>query len=269
MSEVRITSNKGKSKMLQAMILLVSLISGEVPARGGYVYHAVLLDEPAPIRIDGDLSDWEGLEAKIEPIGNVCTSAEKGFILPSDISDLSGNFRCIVDPEGFYIAVEVKDDRLVFGEERFGATHNDDSIEIYFDGDLAPKEYEEGVMDYDANDAQIRLSLDKDGGACLEGNALFGDGLFMFPGLWESLGIEGAIKEQAWGYTAELKIPKIVFVAVPLRPGVEIGFQVMVNDDDDGGGRDSKISWTDDLNDESWRTTRYFGKILIEKIANR
>jgi len=53
----------------------------------------------------------------------------------------------------------------------------------------------------------------------------------MFPGLWESLGIEGAIKEQARGNTAELKIPKIVFVAVPLRSGVEIGFQVMANDE--------------------------------------
>jgi len=251
--------------MLQAMIVLVSLISGEVPAQGGYVYRAVLLDEPAPIRIDGDLSDWEGLEAKIEPIGNVCTSAEKGFIPPSDISDLSGNFRCIVDPEGFYIAVEVKDDKPVFGEEKFGATFNDDSVEIHFDGDLASKEYEEGVMDYDANDAQIRLSLDRDGRARLEGNALFGDGLFMFPGLWESLGIEGAIKKQPWGFTAEFKVPEIVFITAPLEPGLEVGFQVMVNDDDDGGGRDSKISWTDDLNDESWHTTRYFGKILIER----
>ena len=54
---------------------------------------------------------------------------------PSDISDLSGNFRCI----NFYIAVKVRDDRLVFGGEKFGRSHEDDAVEIYFDGDLAPR----------------------------------------------------------------------------------------------------------------------------------
>jgi len=232
-----------------------------------YVYKAILLKNPAPIRIDGDLSDWEGLGAEVEVIGNICVSAGNSPLSPpSDESDLSGSFRCIVDPEDFYIAVEVKDDRLVFGEEKFGESYNDDAVEVYFDGDLAPKKYGEGI-DYDANDAEIRLSKDKSGKVSLEGMGLFGDRLFMFPGLWESLGIKGAIKEQPWGYTAELKVPKIVFVAVPLWPGVEIGFQIMVNDDDDGGRRDSKISWTEDLKDESWYTTRYFGKLVIEKSA--
>jgi len=230
-----------------------------------YVYKATLLRGPAPIRIDGDLSDWEGLGARIEPIGNVCISAGRPLSPPSDSSDLSGSFRCVVDPENFYIAVKVRDDRLVFGEGKFGQAHEDDAVEVYFDGDLAPKEYKKGVCDYDANDAEVRFSKGKDGKVHLEGMGLFGDRLFMFPGLWESLGMEAAIKEHPWGYTAELKVPKIVFVAVPLRPGVEVGFQVMVNDDDDGGRRDSKISWTEDLNDESWYTTKYFGRLVIVK----
>lgn len=232
-----------------------------------YVYEAVLLRGPAPIRIDGDLSDWEGLEAEERAIGNICMSAGRTLSPPSDSSDLSGSFRCLADPDNFYVAVKVRDDKLIFGEEKFRDVHKDDSVEIYFDGDLAPKKYEKGVTDYDANDAEVRFSKGKDGKVHLEGMGLFGNRLFMFPGLWESLGIEAAIKEQPWGYTAELKVPKIVFVAVPLRPGVKIGFQVMVNDDDDGGDRDSKISWTEDFEDESWRTTRYFGRLVIEKYA--
>ena len=249
--------------MLLAYILVLLFSTAEAE---DYVYKVVLSKGPAPIRIDGDLSDWEGLEAEERAIGNICTSAGgRPLSPPSDSSDLSGSFRCIADPENFYIAVEVKDDKLVFGEEGFRTAHDDDAIEVYFDGDLAPKEKKVMgyAVDYDENDAEIRFSKGKDGRVHLEGMGLFGDRLFMFPGLWESLGIEAAIKERPWGYTAELKVPKIVFVAVPLRPGVEVGFQVMVNDDDDGGDRDSKISWTEDFNDESWRTTKYFGRLVI------
>ena len=261
-----------RPKMLQAMIAFVTFLPMGAPAEEGYIYHIALLAGPAPIEVDGDLSDWEGLEAEVEPIGNVCSvgnvslaTGEGERLSPPDSSDLSGSFRCIADPENFYVALEVRDDKLVFGEEKFTQTWNDDSVEIYFDGDLAPKEYAEGRIDYDANDLQIRLSLGRDGRARLEGNALFGEKLFMFPGLWESLGMEGAIKERPWGYTAELKVPKIVFVAVPLMLGVRVGFQVMVNDDDDGGRRDSKISWTEDFRDQSWHTTKYFGRLLIDR----
>ena len=202
-------------------------------------------------------------------LDNICQPlGKKKLTLPSSEADLSAHFRCVADPENFYVAVAVTDDRLVFGEPVFGAAYNDDSVEIYFDGGLEKHSYLEGSLDttstdYDANDAELRFSLDSSGGVRLEGMGLFGDGLMMLPGLWESLGITAAIRKAPSGYTAELKVPKLVFVSAPLRFGVQIGFNVMVNDDDNGGPRDSKVSWTADLLDQSWFTTKYFGRLLL------
>ncbi|HID94999.1 MAG TPA: hypothetical protein EYP53_02935 [Candidatus Latescibacteria bacterium] len=249
------------------LLAMVSALSGQ-EKKDLYLCRAILLQKPAPITIDGDLSDWEGLDVEVHPIENVCTSSGGGttkFARPTGDADLSANFMCLADLHNFYVAVSVNDDKIIFGEEPFGVAHEDDSIEVYFDGDLIPHPYQKGVIDYDANDAEIRFSKKKDGTVVLEGMGLFGGSLFMFPGLWESLGIVAAIKENPRGYTAELKVPKGVFVSVPLKVGVKVGLNVMINDDDDGGARDSKISWTADLGDESWQTTRYFGQLLIDR----
>lgn len=248
---------------------IVALTCVSAGAEQTYVSEALLFPKPVSITIDGDLSDWEGLGAKEVSLDNICQGAgETKFSLPRDEADLSAHFRCVADPENFYVAVSVTDDRLVFGESGFGTTHDDDSVEIYFDGGLEKHSYSEGShvvtsTDYDANDAEIRFSVDSSGGVRMEGMGLFGDGLMMLPGLWESLGITAAIRKAPSGYTAELKVPKLVFVSVPLRFGVQIGFNVMVNDDDNGGPRDSKVSWTADLFDQSWITTKYFGRLLL------
>jgi hypothetical protein len=41
-------------------------------------------------------------------------------------------------------------------------------------------------------------------------------------------------------------------------PGVSIGFDVQVNDDDGGGQRDSKLAWNA-VEDDAWQNTRAFG----------
>lgn len=273
---------------MSPLLLLLSVSVSSLAATGSvsgqhltdYVCRAVLFREAAPIRIDGDLSDWATFDAPGYSLDNVCVTPGEKLGPPSSDADLSASFRCVADPENFYVAVHVMDDSLVFGEEAFHGTHRDDSVEVYFDGDASMRgliggddlrrrslEQAGDYWAYDANDAEIRCSRGKDGKARLEGMGLFGDRLFDFPGLWESLGIEAAIRDVPGGYSAELKVPKDVFVAVPLRPGVEVGFQVMVNDDDSGGNRDSKISWTADGDDTSWRSTRYFGRLKIQKYA--
>jgi len=229
------------------------------------IYRTVLVEDGLSITIDGDLSDWRGLEVKAQELKYICTYAGRKLSPPTSATDLSANFRCVLDKDNIYVAVEVFDDKIVFGEEEFGSAHNDDAVEVYFDGDLVVHKQPTEGTDYDVNDAEVRFSKRKDGTVVLEGMGLFGDRLIMLPGLWESLGIEAAIKENPKGYTAELKVPKIVFIAPPLTVGGKFGFNVMVNDDDDGGDRDSKISWTPDLKDESWYTTRYFGRVVIVK----
>lgn len=256
---------------ISLICLIIALTYDISGAEQTYVYEALFFPREVPITIDGDLSDWEILGAGVENLDNICQAVGKAKLLrPRSKADLSAKFRAVADPDNFYVAVEVNDDRLIFGESRFGEAHEDDSVEIYFDEDRKVHSYSDSTenfnithTDYDANDAEIRVSVDEAGNVQLEGMGLFGGRLVMLPGLWESLGITAAVKKNLTGYRAELKVPKIVFVSVPLRPGVRIGFNVMVNDDDDGDGRDSKVSWTADLFDQSWLTTKHFGQLLL------
>lgn len=142
------------------ILLLILLIPFSLYAQ--WVYNTVLIQPKAPI-IDGDLSDWEGLDAKAQPM------------------------------------------------EEFGLYWHHDLVEIYLDGDLTPPAQKE-VSDpnlipweYDVNDAQIRISKDKAGNIVMDGTSLFNQRLVQLPGLWESLGVVAAIKENPSGYTVEVK----------------------------------------------------------------
>ena len=261
-------------EILVLLVTSVRICAGTEPCS---TYVAKVINTSVSITIDGELSDWEGIDAPAETLRNVCISArEKGkkFKPPTGDKDLSASFRCFVHQDIFYIAVSVNDDVLVFGEEKFGDGHQDDSVEIYFDGDLAVRQSQNTALydhnshrnnyEYDKNDGQIRLSMDRQNKVHLGGVGLFGNQLMILPGLWESLGIVAAIQENATGYTAELKVPKGAFVSAPLQFGVTVGFNVMINDDDNGGNRDSKISWSPDLYDQSWFRTEMFGKLIIQ-----
>lgn len=255
---------------------ILLLLPGICPAtEPSHSYVTRLITPPVPITIDGDLSDWKGIEIPEAALRQVCISPGKNakkFAPLSGNKDLSASFRCFVHKDTFYIAISVTDDSLVFGEGKFEEMYKDDSVEIYFDGDLAVRQsggtaehiQRSLTSNYDQNDAEIRFSKDCQGVVHLEGMGLFGDRLMMLPGLWESLGIVAAIKENHLGYTAELKVPKGIFISKPLRFGAKVGFNIMINDDDDRGERDSKISWTPDPYDRSWLTTDIFGELIIQ-----
>jgi len=255
--------------MLSVLLAVPACVAAE--AEEVYIYKTVLMRPEAPITVDGDLSDWEEFDVRAQAMENLVVGVA-GLYEPSDSTDLSGNFRCILDRDNIYLAIVVHDDTLVFGEEDFGKYWNDDSVEIYLDGDLVPPSEKKGFVradgwdyDYDANDAQIRISKDSTGKVVMDGFGMFGQRPLPLPGLWESLWIVAAFKETPGGYTVEVKIPKIVFISTPFKVGIEIGLGVMVYDDDDGGGADSKISWTADPESIAWKSTEPFGRLLIER----
>jgi len=251
-------------------LLLIILIPISIYAQ--WVYDTVLIQPKAPIVIDGDLSDWRGLDVKAQPMENFITGI-KGLQKPSGKEDLSGDFRCVVDPDNIYVAIRVRDDKIIFGEEEFGLYWHDDSVEIYLDGDLVPPSEKKEIpnpdlipWDYDVNDAQIRISMDQARNIVMDGASLFDQRLVQLPGLWESLGVVAAIKENSSGYTVEVKIPQQAFIPILLEKGSQIGFGVMVYDDDDGGRADSKISWTQDPDSISWKSTRHLGRLRIQRV---
>jgi hypothetical protein len=69
--------------------------------------------------------------------------------------------------------------------------------------------------------------------------------------------VEFAIVTAASGYRAEIKFPWSTLGVKP-SAGTKIGLDVHVNDDDDGGDRDSKLTWRG-KEDNAWQTPSVFG----------
>jgi len=65
------------------------------------------------------------------------------------------------------------------------------------------------------------------------------------------------------GYDIEIRASWAFIGIPPVVEGSKIGFDVHVNDDDNGGARDKFISWNDDQN-LAWNDPSTFGEILFE-----
>ncbi len=210
----------------------------------GTTYSTILVEDPK-ITLDGDLADWEkiGLEA---------VNIEHFWYGPTaDAADISGNFRTFVDTDHLYIGVKVSDDLVCSGTTWGRMGIQDDVVEVSFNGDLDGKvQVLRGrEKDYfDLNDGEIRIVMDAPGKVHLEGA-----GVFFYvepypyaqeiPYIWELLGVEAGVKQTDTGYTVEVRIPKEVLGLRKFVQGTQIGLNVRIVDDDDGGERDNVLSW--------------------------
>lgn len=70
-------------------------------------------------------------------------------------------------------------------------------------------------------------------------------------------GVEFAVGRADVGYRVEVKFPWATLGTKP-SPGTKIGLDVHVNDDDDGGDRDSKLTWHG-KEDNAWQTPSALG----------
>ncbi len=210
----------------------------------GTTFSTILVEDPK-ITLDGDLADWDkiGLEA---------VNIEHFWYGPkADAADISGNFRTFVDKHHLYIGVKVSDDLVCSGTTWGREGFQDDVVEVSFNGDLdgnvqvlrgREKDY------FDLNDGEIRIVMDAPGKVHLEGS-----GVFFYPVpdpydqeipyTWELLGVEAGVKQTDTGYTVEVRIPKEVLGLRQFVQGTQIGLNVRIVDDDDGGERDNVLSW--------------------------
>lgn len=159
-------------------------------------------------------------------------------------ADLSATAWVMWDESGLHVLVDVVDDAI-------HTEHNDvwqrDGVEIYVDGDDAKT-----AQAYDQNDAQFALPLN--------GTQLTGrrgrDGM--------DEGVLFASADTEDGYIVEMTIPW-TSVQTSASEGVRIGFEVQVNDDDDGNGRDAKLAWFD-ASDNAWQWANVFGTAVLSTI---
>jgi len=154
----------------------------------------------------------------------------------SSDEDLSASYKALWDKDNLYILIDVTDDQRSADSDEFW---QDDGIEVFIDADNSKSgEYGPGVY-------QFYFSW-KDDGATL-GEAR-GNG---------TTGAKLSASKTDTGYRAEIRFAWSTLGVKP-NPGVSIGLDVQVNDDDNGGERDSKIAWNA-VTDDAWINPKAFG----------
>ncbi len=203
----------------------------------------IIKTSKAPV-IDGAADElWSA--ARRYKIGNVIYSPL------TSADDCSAEFRAMWDENNLYVLVDVTDDMLVNDTSpdqpvtlSTGSTvvpwWFDDCVEVYIDADNSKSNQ------YDNDDAQYHFDWDKTKPTMGRHNE---------HGRMEN--IEFAMVTTDKGYRTEIKFPWLTLGVKP-SDGMKIGLDVHVNDDDNGGERDSKIMWRN-KEDNAWENPRAFG----------
>ncbi|MBN2589094.1 MAG: tetratricopeptide repeat protein [Sedimentisphaerales bacterium] len=190
---------------------------------------AIAHTDNAPV-IDGKAEQiWE--KAKSHRLENRIYS--NNFTL----EDLDAVYSALWDKDNLYVYVHVVDDSLKNDSDEH---YQDDSIEIFIDADNSKS------GEYSNKDYQYYFSWDKDKPSA---------------GIYNRGNIQDSIKYKLVthdkGYSLEVMFPWAT-LGTKAFPGAKIGLDIHVNDDDDGGDRDSKITWRD-TQDSAWENTKFFG----------
>jgi hypothetical protein len=142
--------------------------------------------------------------------------------------DCSGSFRAMYDSGYLYILVDVNDEALVQDSDA-AQGWLDDRIEIFIDGN---------------NSKDAAQDTTSDCQYCFRWN----HGIVETPVEWyrspDSLvGVKYGVVTTASGYRHEIQLPWSVMIGGAPQQGQLIGIDVMINDDDNGGDRDSQVAW--------------------------
>lgn len=166
---------------------------------------------------------------------------------PSGPADCSGAWRALWNWECIYVLVVVRDEALR-ADSGISRSWNDDSVEFYIDGNNS-----KGTsVDNDDHQYVFRWNTRVETPRAYHHGA---------PSL---VGVEYAVFTTGDGYLFEIKIPWTSIMGRAPAAGQLIGIEVWINDDDNGGDRDSQISWfgtnADGWNNPSlWATGQLVG----------
>jgi len=182
-----------------------------------------------PVVIDGKAEAlWS--EAREYKIGNVIYSP------PSNDEDFSASYKTLYDADNLYLLVDVTDDSLKNDSDEFWM---DDAVEVFIDADNSKS------GSYDNNDFQFHFDW-------ADTNPSMGESQHN-----QIAGVEFAFGRTGAGYRVEVKFPWSTLGAKP-SVGKKIGLDVHVNDDDNGGDRDTKLTWRG-KEDNAWQNPGVLG----------
>jgi tetratricopeptide (TPR) repeat protein len=154
----------------------------------------------------------------------------------SSPNDLAASYKATWDQNNLYLFVDVTDDIL---KNDSAEPYNDDSVEVFIDAknSKSPK--------YGETDYAYIFRCDKANPEIRENSHN------------RTEGVQCATETVDGGYRMEIKFPWSTLGTKP-KAGAKIGLDVHVNDDDDGGDRDTKITWHD-KKDDAWQNPQSFG----------
>ena len=198
-----------------ALFLSLPSASAAAPAVAASIVTVPAVAEP-PI-IDGNASDWTG--APLLTLDATTAQYVAGTI--AGPADASGALRLAWDNEYLYIVAVISDSILT--SDSFNIW-DDDSIEIAIDGAFDRR-------CCGADDHQYTAAA----------NGRIGDfGVILQPGasnvLFAARGVPG-------GYVIEMAVPLTNLTGAPVAAGTQMGFNLGLNDDDDGSRRDKRLVW--------------------------
>ena len=180
------------------------------------------------------------IDGAIDGVWNDYPSQSLENVLSGTISsdaDLSAEFQVIWDNINIYLLVDITDDTKINDSEEI--VWQDDAIEIYIDIN------NDKLNTYGADDYQF--SFRHNDASVYGGN---------------TAGIVFAESSKVNGYVMEIKIPWATLNLLSAESGQLHGLDVQVHDDDDGGGRDTKIAWYA-TEDNSWQDPSLFATALL------
>jgi len=175
-------------------------------------------------------------------IDNLLLSPVPGYIDGTGFS----RWRAMHDGTNLYLYVLVATDQIsdpfLDSEELW----NDDSVEIYIDGDNSKGDVYDGIDDF-----QVSLSVDSSIDPVISS--------FSPPGL--------GIFHRSRGLVMEIAIN---LESAGIEIGKPFGFDVHINEDDNGGDRDAKWGWFEKSGfDRSWQQPSVLGTVLLTDCADR
>lgn len=189
---------------------------------------SIIETSPSP-KIDGKVDDvWA--QARSNAIGNV------SYAPASNEADASASFKMMYDRQALYLLVDVSDDELINDSVE---SWLDDSVEVFIDADNAK------AQTYGDNDYQYSFAWDASAPTLSETKHNKTDG------------VQYAFDKTDAGYRLEARLPWATLGTTP-SVGAKIGLDVHVNDDDDGGDRDTKLMWNT-KNDIAWQSPAALG----------
>ena len=228
------------SQIVGAITQIVQMISATKQKAAALTQQAQLaLSVPQaskPLTMKGDEQEWAAVPAQ--------TIEHVAYNAPSSPEDFSASFKTLWDNQGLYLLVDVVDDKPINDSVEFWL---DDSAEVFIDADNSKSDV------YGDKDYQYYFSWE---GSRFTAASSQGESRHN-----KMEGVVGAANPTDKGYRFEIKFPWSSLGITP-RPGTRIGLDVHVNDDDDGGDRDTKLMWHTE-NDIAWQQPSALGTIEL------